>query len=261
MISEERLRELVKRILRELEADKGPVAEKKIYMLCTHRWDDRFCTYLKQVEEVNGRAVYPVIPLSWKKEGYEEKLLSFPSCKGILYRSCETPADLETAVTVLPVVPKDVVVKTALCISDTFETSWIASCLENGGQVALLKSGLTKFTGKEPKTYVNQILAYYRQVLEYGITICEAGEESPAEAEQTGSVFAVNDAVYKAGNMAGNKAENKTGNESEKRKRVITASNVSQLAHNGILYTSEDDIITDMARDRAKFLNIEWIAR
>lgn len=253
MISEERLRELVKRILRELEADKGPEAEKKIYMLCTHRWDDRFCTYLKQAEQKPGRAVYPVIPLSWKKEGYEEKLKSFPSCKGILYRSCEPPADLETTVTVLPVVPKDVIVKTALCISDTFETSWIASCLQNGGQVALLKSGLTKFTGKEPKTYVNQILAYYRQVLEYGITICEAGEESPAKAEQTVSVSAAKDAVYKA--------ENKPQKNSEKRKRVITASNVSQLAINGILYTSEDDIITDLARDRAKFLNIEWIAR
>lgn len=245
MISEERLRELVIRILRELESDKGPEAEKKIYMLCTHRWDDRFCTYLKQAEQIHGSAVYPVIPLSWKKEGYEEKLLSFPSCKGILYRSCAPPEDLETAVTVLPVVPKDVVVKTALCISDTFETSWIASCLENGGQVAFIKSGFTKFTGKEPKTYVNQILSYYRQVLEYGITICEAGETGPAKAEKTVSVSAANDTVYKA----------------EKRKRVITASNVSQLAVNGILYTGEDDIITDMARDRAKFLNIEWIAR
>lgn len=243
MISEERLRELVKRILKELGADleeKAP--DKKIYMLCTHRWDDRFYTYLKKMEDVPGSFVYPVIPLSWKKNGYEEKLLSCSSCKGILYRSCEKPADLETAVTVLPVVPRDVVVKTALCISDTFETSWIASCLENGGQAAFLKSGLTKFTGKEPKTYVNQILTYYRQVLEYGISICEAGDESLVKAERT--------AVISAANVVDEKIK------TEKRKRVISASNISQLAVNGVLCAHEGDIITDMARERAKYLNI-----
>ena len=40
------------------------------------------------------------------------------------------------------------------------------------------------------------------------------------------------------------------------RKRVITASNVESLAFEGVLQLQPEDIVTDMAKDRAKYLNI-----
>ena len=39
--------------------------------------------------------------------------------------------------------------KTALCISDTYETSWISECMDKGSRVVLLRSGLARFSGKE----------------------------------------------------------------------------------------------------------------
>ncbi len=55
----------------------------------------------------------------------------------ILHRSCENCGIWTERVTVMPVVPRDVLVKTALCISDTYETSWIAECMEKGSRVVL----------------------------------------------------------------------------------------------------------------------------
>lgn len=238
MISEERLKELVQRILKELEEEKNVTIRRKIYMLCANCWDDRYLTYLKQMEGEPDSIVYPVIPLSWKKKGYDALLLAQPSCNDVLYRSCEVPEDLGDSVTVMPVVPRDVVVKTALCICDTFETSWISSCMGTGGQIVFLSSGFDKFSGKEPEAYVNQILSYYRQILSFGIEICSDHEkvlpkklrQEPAPVSSTG-----------------------------RRKRVITVSDVSQHASDGILYIHKGDIVTDLAKDRAKYLKIRLL--
>ncbi len=236
MISEERLREIVQRILTEMETEeKLKRKQTKIYMLCTPHWDDRFPAYLKKMTESPDFLVYPVIPLSWKEQGYEKFLLAYPSCGGILYRSCEKPFDLDQTITVLPVVPRDVVVKTALCIADTYETDWIASCIKTGSQVVFARNGLARFSGKEPEAYKNQILSYYRTVLTYGIRICseeEADSQPVLRTECTGVC------------------------RNDKKKRVITASNIEQLAVNGVLFINPRDIVTDLALDRAKLLNI-----
>ena len=108
--------------------------------------------------------------------GYEARLMETKACSHILHRSCEKPADLETAITVMPVVPRDVLVKTALCISDTYETSWISECMDKGSRVVLLRSGLARFSGKEKPAYRNRVMNYYRQILEYGVEICSVDE-------------------------------------------------------------------------------------
>lgn len=41
-----------------------------------------------------------------------------------------------------------------------------------------------------------------------------------------------------------------------KKKRVIASSNVEQLASEGVIYLQPGDIVTDLAKDRAKFLKI-----
>lgn len=152
-ISEDRLKELVLRVLRELEAERREGAEpqkrQKLYMICAFPWNEGYSKFLGDMEHSKTYDIYPVIPLSWQKQGYENMLRSFKSCRGILYRSWEKPADIQGAVSLFPVVSRDTLVKTALCISDTFETSWIADCIEKGGRIVFLRSGLARFSGKE----------------------------------------------------------------------------------------------------------------
>lgn len=237
-ISEEQLKELVFRILKELEekeGDKRQENRQKLYMLCSSPWDEAYTKFLREMEQSKEYSIVPVIPSSWKKQGYEAMLRGYKSCFGIVYRSFERPKDLETAITVFPAVPRDLLVKTALCIGDTFETSWIADCLERGSRIVLLRSGLKRFSGREKPAYTKQIMAYYRQVLEYGVEICSIRELSGKEP---------------------NRQFPQMGKPEYGRKRVITASNVDKFASDGVLYLQKEDIVTDMAKDRAKVLKI-----
>ncbi len=247
-ISEEQLKELVFRILKELEEKEGDRKQEnrqKLYMLCSSPWDEAYTELLKDMEQSEEYSIYPVIPASWKKQGYESVLRGYKSCCGIIYRSREKPEDLETAITVFPAVPRDLLVKTALCISDTFETSWIADCLERGSRIVLLRSGLKRFSGREQPAYTKQIMAYYRQVLEYGVEICSIRELSGKE---------INRQLPQMGNpeyIPELPLETEHG-----KKRVITASTVDKFATDGVLYLQKGDIVTDMAKDRAKLLGI-----
>lgn len=75
------------------------------------------------------------------------------------------------SITVYPVASQDFIVKAALGIADTFATKWLVKCLSAGADVHLQLSGLARFTGHEPAAYVQRILMYYRQLLEYNVTI------------------------------------------------------------------------------------------
>lgn len=232
-ISEETLKELVLRIMQKLQAEN----RKKLYMVCTSAWDERYPEFLKQMA---GSAcdIYPVIPQPWQ-QSYERILREHGAVSGVWYWEKGPPADLETAVTVFPVVNRTLIAKAALCISDTFETSWIADGIGAGSRIVLLYSGMEKFTGKENPAYVERVMTYYRQVLEYGI---EFGGVSDLPG---GPVSEPDDNISPMALTA-----------NPGKKRVITAANVDSLATGGVLYLQADDIITDLARDRAKSLNI-----
>lgn len=240
-ISEELLKKLILRALNELADEAAHPAgitgtrrkkaaqrqrqKKKMYMLCAAAWTQRYLDFLQTVEALGGYDVYPVVPAAWEKLGVDAVLKRYSVCKEILYQTGEIPADLAHAVTVLPAVSRDVLVKTALCISDTFENAWIAAGIECGGRTVFLRSGLAKFSGKEPPAYVKQIMGYCRQVLEFGIEIKEA------------------DAL--------------AGMQFPPAKRVITAANIEHFADGGILCRQPGDIVTDLAKERAELLNIK----
>ena len=251
-ISEERLKELVLRALHALEAERkimtGLRSRRKLYMICACAWNEKYEEFLNEMETSNSYEIYPVIPASWKKLGYEGRLKGCKACAGIVYRCRQRPEDLGDAISLFPVVSRDMLVKTALCISDTFETSWIADCIERGSRILLLRSGLARFSGKEKSAYVNRIMGYYRQVLEYGIEIC--GKDELAEREAEKEKVHARQAV-KTGFLPLQPAASNRG-----RKRVITASNVESLAFEGVLQLQPEDIVTDMAKERAKYLNI-----
>lgn len=234
-VSEDALKDLILRILQKLHAEN----RKKMYMVCASSWDERYPEFLKQMTDSCQYDIFPVIPLLWQQQGYENSLRAHSACSDILYWEKAPPADLDTSVTVFPVAERTLIAKTALCISDTFETSWIADCIGAGSRIAILFSGLQKFTGKEKPSYVEQVMSYYRQVLEYGIEICGVSELISEPVPEPLD-----------------KLPHEASRADSGKKRVITASNVGRLASGGVLYLQADDIVTDMARERAKFLNI-----
>lgn len=236
-ISEEQLKQLVLKILKRLE-EEGKREKKLLYMVCTSAWDERYYGFLEEIQKTGEYRVCPVIPDEWQVEGRETCFRSFSSCEGMRYYSQGIPADLEDAVTVFPVTPTEVVVKTALCIHDTFETTWLAACFRAGSRILFLQSGLTPFSGKEKPAYQEQILSYYRKLLDYGIEIGSC--KSLSHLDSVKSVIAKEppSACIARG------------------KRLITASNVEEHASDGVLLLKEGDIMTDLAKDRARLLNI-----
>lgn len=237
-ISEARLRELVMRALQELYGAKGMSQRQKIYMVCGQRWDSRYEETLKKLD-ASRYLVCPVIPGVWNEDGKANALRSIPACGVPVFQSDEIPSDLEQTVSLFPVVSRDVLVKTALCLSDTFENRWITSCIARGSRTVFLRSGLERFTGKEPPAYVGRIMECCRQVLDYGI---ELGSLEELDGDRKASVPAAAETVKTVPAV--------------RTKQVITASNVERYAVNGVIHLQQGDIVTDLARDRARSLNL-----
>lgn len=253
-ISEKQLREAIIRAIAKIEAEEGLFSKsrkkQKIYMVCVGGWDERYLEFLKTVRPEEETAV-PV--LTEELRGQEHRFYSEQKCENCMYLDGMVPPDLEDAVTVFPVVPRDLISKTALGISDTPQTQWIVSCMEAGSRIVFLTSGLVPFTGREPKAYVNRILSYYRNVLEYGIELSDSCRRKPEGASEKRKQ------AYSP--AAGSDRKTAYGTENIKKsgkKRVISAKDVEQLQRGGVLLVEEDDIITDLARDRARFLQVTF---
>ena len=231
-ISEKQLREAIIRAIAKIEAEEGLFSrsrkKQKIYMVCAGGWDERYLEFLKTVRPEEETAV-PV--LTEELRGQEHRFYSEQKCENCMYLDGMVPPDLGDAVTVFPVVPRDLISKTALGISDTPQTQWIVSCMEAG----------------------SRILSYYRNVLEYGIELSDSCRRKPAEAEEKQEKDSRPLAVSTEERFYGTERSRKSG-----KKRVISAKDVEQLQRGGVLLVEEDDIITDLARDRARFLQVTF---
>lgn len=254
VMHEEQLKQLILSVLKELEEERARSREaeskKKVYMVCSLPWDQRYRDFMDRTELSGCCQVVPVIPGNWQEEGYEAILRLYPSCGPVRYHADEMPDDLEAAVTVFPVTDRDTIVKTALGIGDTFAASWVAECMEQGARIVCLRSGLRRFSGREPAAFVEQIMSCYRKVLEYGIEICDIddllqanGVLAAAAADQRTA------AVYEDSRPMPAK-------QPQRKKRVITAAEVERFAVNGMIHLQQGDIVTDLAKDRAKYLNL-----
>ena len=262
-ISEKQLREAIIRAIAKIEAEEGLFSlgrkRQKIYMVCAGDYDDRYLKFLHSLKDTKSVAAVPV--LTEELRGQESRFMSDGFCEECIYLDRKIPSDLEHAVTVFPVVPRDLVIKTALCISDTLQTQWITSCMEAGSRIIFLTSGLSPFTGREPKAYVNRILSYYRTVLEYGIEISKEFKQDAEAVKEEKAVATSNWSPAKTWESVSTReveSVRPSGLGKSKKKRVISSRDVEKLQRGGVLIVGEDDIITDLARDRAKFLHVTF---
>lgn len=273
-ISEEKLRGIVARVLRQIEAESAapqPVEKKKIYLMCLESWDERYVGFLNEAGTAaeSFRAQYEIcalVPPSWRECGNETLLKSRGLCETKTYAKADeellTKDGLnENTITVYPVVPYSLLAKAALCIDDTFESRWLSECIRQGGGLTFMSSGIPDFTGKEPEAYRSRILSYIRTVLEYGVEIAETfspvmNHQRPA-ASRLGLVYRPKEEPKPETGMDPFWGQEPAAQVSvPRRRRIITASDVERAQVQGVITLYPGDQITDVARDRAKFLKL-----
>lgn len=252
-ISEEKLGEIIKKVLLEITNQKNifknNIEKLKVYIFYSKKCDTEYIDFLEQIDKSGLFHINIVADDALKDDICKSDMNKYVPNENIMYFSDGIPDDLSKTMSIFPVVERDLVVKTALCISDTFCNKWVASAIEEGGKIVFLKSGLKKFTNKEPKAYIRQIVSYYRKVLEYGIEIRSTSEliklynENNSD-KQTKVNYNTRDSISLQENH-------------KSRKKVITLENIEQYGSNGTIIVNSDDIITDLAREKAKTLNIE----
>lgn len=178
-LDDQSLRQLITLILSLLRDQNGavvtglpapPEKQKTLFAIFSAPWDNRFYAFtdcLKRKRDCRLCGfVSPDLP-----ESAMEKLRGLASWDTIRVWDWIIPEDLENSISVFPVAGRDTIVKTALCISDTFETKWIRTAMEQGGRIVLPRCGFERFTGSEPEKYRQRVLSYYRDLLEMNVEL------------------------------------------------------------------------------------------
>jgi len=132
--------------------------------------------------------------------------------------------------TVFPVACRNLVVKTAICLQDDFESKWVAESIDHGRAVYMRKE-FPLFIGLEPDAYKKKIISYYMDAERYGIQF----DKLPSDC-----------ALAKEPALHG----------CTQKKRIVTASDLKNADLENELLLRPGDIITELARERAKELGI-----
>ncbi|NRT73428.1 hypothetical protein [Clostridium beijerinckii] len=254
-IDEKRLRELVIKAIQLLQAESSIqnlfIPRKKLYVIFTEEWNNKYSSLFEELDKRNEYEVYAVLPDGIYNDFHLSNLKKFSVCKSVISRQNADFDESSEYLTVFPVVPREIVVKTALCIDDIFESRWIFKSMEKGQRIILLSSGLEKFTGKEPPSYINKILNYYKTLLEFNIEITK----DIFQIEEYENKFSENSFVVYESTEYNEVLNNKDG------KRIITVQEIERYKNDKKLFLYSGDIITELAKDKAKNLNIQIIRR
>lgn len=256
-MDEKHLRELVIKAIELIQSEKShniTIPKKKLYVIMVEEWNGVYWDFFERLNKENQYDVYGVISNEINNSIHINNLKKFKVCKDIINEKDVDFDEISEYITIFPIVPRNIVIKTALCIDDTFETNWIFKCMEKGQRIIFLSSGLQKFSGKEPLSYRNKILEYYRTLLEFDIEISDwiIERESKNITETCKDALVIN--RLDSCNMSHN--ENRTLSFT---KKVITEKEIENYVQDNKIIINNGDIITDMARDKARSLNISII--
>lgn len=229
-INEKTLVKLVEQIMIQLKRNENKVnntiSKKDLYIIMTTQWEEEYLSFFKNINH-NLYQIFTVV---------SDEMLSVISHKGLLNTGkilTRNEINLDTLneyLTVFPVTPRDIIVKTALCISDVFETKWIEKCFVKGQKVIMYKSGIQMFTGREPESYIKKINYYYEQLQSFGVEITDDIFES-----------------------------NLSKNKDTHHKQVITVGDLHKYDKVKKITMMKSDIITSLAREKARDMGIEII--
>lgn len=248
-IDEKILKDLIIRAIELFQSENSrqniSFPKKKVYVIFTEEFNEKYLNFFKNLNKKSEYDAYAVVTPEIYNNSLVNNLKEFQVCKSIIDINDINFDKLSNYLTVFPTISRTAIVKTALCIEDTFETKWIFKSIEKGEKIILLRSGLERFSGKEPLSYVNKILDYYRTLLEFNIDIAE-------------DIFTTENKE----SLITNEIEDETSNYYESSgKKIITENQVEMYRYNKKIILKTGDIITDMAIDKARNLNIEIIRR
>lgn len=251
-IDEKRLRELVIKAIQLLKSEGSIenqfIPKKKLYVIFTEEWNNKYSSLFEQLDKQNEYEVYAVLPCEIYNDFHLNNLNEFSVCKAIINRNHVNFDELTEYLTVFPAVSREVVVKTALCIDDIFESKWIFKSMEKGQKTILLSSGLEKFSGKEPPNYIKKILDYYKTLLEFNIEI--TNDIFQAERNESKDRLIIYENVNHNEVLSDNWG-----------KKVITEQEIENYKYDRKIFLNHGDIITELAKDRARNLNIQIIRK
>lgn len=171
---EKALEALILRVIRQVLAEQAQ-AKRRLYVVFADAFDCRCVQFLRSLTTADDVTV--IVDDTQGERIRRDIELACPFA-AVVMTSQARSLPLGGSLTVYPVASRDFIVKAALGMADTFAAEWLARCFAAGSAVHLQLSGLARFTGREPAAYVQQILGYYRKLLEYGITI---GHHLPQE--------------------------------------------------------------------------------
>lgn len=179
---EKALEALILRVIRQVLTEQAQ-AKRRLYVVFADAFDCRCVQFLQSLTTDDDVTV--IVDDTQGERIRRDIELACPFA-AVVMTSQARSLPLGGSLTVYPVASRDFIVKASLGMADTFAAEWLARCFAAGSAVHLQLSGLTRFTGREPAAYVQQILGYYRKLLEYGITIShhlpqeKAGNPVPA---------------------------------------------------------------------------------
>ena len=246
-IDEKTLKELVNRVIELFQSESSRqniiVPKKKLYVIFTEEFNEKYSIFFEGLNRQTEYEAYAIVPEEMYTDSLLNTLKQFKFCKEVISSEKVNLDELTEYLTVFPTISKTTIAKTALCIGDTFETNWIFKSMENGQRIILLQSGLEKFSGKEPVAYRKKILNYYRTLLEFDIEISE-------------DIFEVSSKNF---SIVNEKAAHTETTHTCTGKQIITEYEIERLKDYNKIVLKPGDLITEMAKDKARSLNIEIV--
>lgn len=244
-MDDRQLTELIQRVLLRIQGElTGNPSLQKAYILMPENWRTQCQSQCVEiVRTLQGS--YHTIAVLPDDDRCPDDLYDAGMC-GVVTRS-EVVFPMEDFLTVLPIASRDLVVKTALCIQDCFETRWIGKCIALG-QPVFMRRESPMFTGREPAAYQRKIESYYREAESFGIcfdrlpTKCVITQQAAPPTTPLAAVPVAQPSSMPAAPVG--------------KKRIITTQDLAEVGPNGVLKLNRGDVVTALAAEQAALRGI-----
>ena len=137
-MDEQQIRQIIREVLRRVSEGESLTSNvdssslPKAYFIFPKGWQD--CPdsqYMPALKAAKGK--YQRVIVLPERDANEERFSNVGVCTVAVYGDLHAPA--EGSITIFPIPCRDRVIKTALCLSEDFEGSWIRQCIEGGLRV------------------------------------------------------------------------------------------------------------------------------
>lgn len=273
-ITRDRLKQIIIRILKEqAEASQKPQSPQKVeavdthvepsaYVLCESGHEAVFLGFLRENKKSVRRFRITVV-LETPGEEIVRTLISEGLCDSFVRPDAVNDSTV-CSLTVYPSFRRASLCEAALGMDTLFASKMLRKDFEAGRRPVVLLNGLESFTGKEPKIYKEKILSYIRSMAEMGVRFVKGAGGMPDSLSDisgthtvvgTGSKETAKKAPLKKSEGVNEVYELKTQN------NLVTAGDIRQIRAKSTVLISGQKILTPLAWDAVKDLNLKIVRK